>query len=143
MEQFTTDATVYLAPNDHPSISKPTMELVRNTATRLNFRQNKLDASLRSGKTHTIGVIIPSAEISFFGSVVHGIERVARSKGYSVLLFQSNEDPDCEAEGIDALLQSKVDGIIASVAKETTRYDHYRSEEHTSELQSLMRISYA
>src|SRR3546814_4609374 len=65
------------------------------------------------------------AEISFFGSVVHGIERVARSKGYSVLLFQSNEDPDCEEEGIDALLQSKVDGIIASVAKETTRYDHY------------------
>lgn len=125
-ELNTTAATVSRALNDHPSISKATKELVRKTATRLNYRQNKLASSLRSGRTHTIGVIIPSAEISFFGSVVHGIERVARSRGYSVLLFQSNEDPACEAEGIDTLLQSNVDGIIASVAKETTQYEHYR-----------------
>lgn len=113
------------ALNDHPSISKATKENVRQAAKRLNYRQNKLASSLRSGRTHTIGVIIPSAEISFFGSVVHGIEKVARSNGYSVLLFQSNEDPACEAEGIEVLMQSNVDGIIASVAKETVRYDHY------------------
>ncbi|QEC51253.1 LacI family transcriptional regulator [Anseongella ginsenosidimutans] len=124
-ELNTTAATVSRALNNHPSISAATKEMVRETAARLNYRQNKLASSLRSGRTHTIGVIIPSAEISFFGSVVHGIERVARSKGYRVLLFQSNEDPSCEAEGIEALLQSKVDGIIASVAKETTRYQHY------------------
>ena len=124
-ELNTTAATVSRALNNHPSISEATKEMVRQAAIRLNYRQNKLASSLRSGRTHTIGVIIPSAEISFFGSVVHGIERVARSKGYSVLLFQSNEDPSCEAEGIETLLQSNVDGIIASVTKETTRYNHY------------------
>lgn len=124
-ELNTTAATVSRALHDHPSISVATKELVRQTAVRLNYRQNKLASSLRSGRTHTLGVIIPSAEISFFGSVVHGIERIARRHGYSVLLFQSNEDPDCEAEGIEALLQAHVDGIIASVTKETTRYHHY------------------
>lgn len=125
-ELNTTAATVSRALNDHPSISLATKELVRVTATRLNYRQNRLASSLRSGRTHTVGVIIPSAEISFFGSVVHGIERIARKHGYSVLLFQSNEDPDCEAEGIEALLQANVDGIIASVTKETTRFTHYQ-----------------
>lgn len=120
-----TASTVSRALNDHPGISATTKALVRNAAERLQYRQNKIAASLRSGRTHVIGVIIPSAEINFFGSVVHGIEHVARSKGYSVLLFQSNEQTDYEIEGIETLLKSRVDGIIVSVAKETTSLAHF------------------
>lgn len=124
-ELNTSAATVSRALNDHPSISLATKELVREAAVRLNYRQNRLASSLRLGRSQVIGAIIPSAEISFFGSVVHGIERVARSRGYSILLFQSNEDPACEAEGVETLLQSNVDGIIASPTKETRQYEHY------------------
>lgn len=124
-ELNTTGSTVSRALNDHPSISEATKKKIRLTAQRLNYRQNKVASSLRSGRTHIIGIMIPSAEISFFGSVVHGIERVARGMGYNVLLFQSNEMYDYELEGIETLLQSNVDGIIASIAKETTDYAHY------------------
>lgn len=124
-ELNTTGSTVSRALNDHPSISSETKALVRITAKRLNYQQNKVASSLRSGRTHVIGVIIPSAEINFFGSVVHGIEQLARSKGYHVILFQSNEQTVYESEGIDTLLQSNVEGIIASVAKETSNYAHY------------------
>ncbi|MFN7115762.1 MAG: LacI family DNA-binding transcriptional regulator [Saprospiraceae bacterium] len=120
-----TASTVSRALNDHPGISDSTKELVRNAAERLQYRQNKIASSLRSGRTHVIGVIIPSAEINFFGSVVHGIEHVARRQGYSVLLFQSNERTDYEIEGIETLLKSRVDGIIASIAKETTGLQHF------------------
>ncbi|KAA3439952.1 LacI family DNA-binding transcriptional regulator [Rufibacter hautae] len=125
-ELNTTAATVSRALNNHPSISSATKEVVRKAAQKLNYRQNRAASSLRSGKTYVIGVIIPSAEISFFGSVIHGIEKVAKSQGYSVLLFQTNESYEDEAQGIQTLLQSNVDGIIASIAKETTRYDHFQ-----------------
>ncbi|RNI28803.1 LacI family DNA-binding transcriptional regulator [Rufibacter latericius] len=124
-ELNTTAATVSRALNDHPSISSATKESVRRAAQKLNYQQNRAASSLRSGKTFVIGVIIPSAEISFFGSVIHGIEKVAKSRGYNVLLFQTNESYEDEAQGIRTLLQSNVDGIIASISKETTRYDHF------------------
>jgi LacI family transcriptional regulator len=121
----TTAATVSRALNDHPSISEATKVMVRATAKQLNYQQNRMASSLRSGKTKVIGVIIPSAEISFFGSVIHGIEEIAKGRGYNVLLFQSNESYQQEVQGIQTLLQSNVDGIIASIAKETTSYAHF------------------
>ncbi|QHL88537.1 substrate-binding domain-containing protein [Nibribacter ruber] len=121
----TSAATVSRALNDHPSISEATKVMVRVTAKQLNYQQNRMASSLRSGKSMVIGVIIPSAEISFFGSVIHGIEEVAKARGYNVLLFQSNERYQQEVQGIQTLLQSNVDGIIASIAKETTHYSHF------------------
>ncbi|GAA4306461.1 LacI family DNA-binding transcriptional regulator [Nibribacter koreensis] len=121
----TTAATVSRALNDHPSISEATKVMVRSTAQKLNYQQNRMASSLRSGKSRVIGVMIPSAEISFFGSVIHGVEEIAQARGYNVLLFQSNESYQQEVQGIQTLLQSNVDGIIASIAKESTRYDHY------------------
>src|SRR5690606_33645059 len=92
---------------------------------RLNYKRDEIASSLRSGRTFVIGVIIPSANISFFGSVVHGIELAARKKGYRILLFQTNEHYLNEKEGINTLLQSNVDCIIASISKETVNYDHF------------------
>lgn len=98
---------------------------VQEMAKKLNYRQDRIAMSLRSGKTFVIGVIIPSAKISFFGSVVHGIESIARKSGYQILLFQTNEKYTNEKEGINTLLQSNVDAIIVSISKETTNYDHF------------------
>lgn len=124
-ELNTTAATVSRALNDHSSISAAMKEMVRKTAHQLNYQQNRIASSLRSGKTFVLGVVIPSADISFFGSVIHGIEKVAKSHGYNVILFQTNETHEDEVQGIRTLLQSNVDGIIASIAKETTQYDHF------------------
>jgi len=124
-ELNTTGATVSRALNDSPSISKSMKESVRLVAKRLNYKQDKVARSLRSGKTFVIGVIIPSAKISFFGSVVHGIEQIARENGYRILLFQTNEQYLNEKEGISTLLQSNVDCIIASISKETIDYNHF------------------
>ncbi|QCR24319.1 LacI family DNA-binding transcriptional regulator [Pontibacter sp. SGAir0037] len=118
-------STVARALNDHPAISDATKKAVRETAQRLGYRQNKLASSLRSGHTNTIGIIVPSLDVSFFSSVVHGIEKIMNENGYSILLYQSNEAYESEKKGIETFLNSRVAGIIASVAKETTRYEHY------------------
>jgi LacI family transcriptional regulator len=121
----TTAATVSRALNNHPGISEGTKRNVQITAERLKYNHNRIASSLRSGKSHVIGVMIPSAEINFFGSVVHGIENIANSNGYNVLIYQSNEKWAHEVKGIEAFLSARVDGIIASIAKQTTDYSHF------------------
>ncbi len=120
-----TPATVSRALRDHPKISAKTKKSVLRVADRLNYKRNKIASSLRSGKTHTIGVIIPSAEINFFGSVVHGIESLANAHGYNVLIYQSNETHQQEVKGMETLIAARVDGILVSIAKDTTDNSHF------------------
>lgn len=120
-----TAATVSRALNNHPAISHATKELVQSAAKKLNYQPNRIASSLRLGKSHVIGIIIPSAEINFFGSVVHGIEKVANENAYNVLIYQSNESYEYEKRGVQTFLQSRVDGVLASISKETINMDHY------------------
>ncbi len=120
-----TPATISRALSNHPGISVQTKEAVKKIAAQLNYKKNTIAASLKSGKTNVIGVIIPSAEINFFGSVVHGIESIANLNGYNVLIYQSNEDMNHEAKGIETFLSARVDGILVSIAKNTVDFSHF------------------
>ena len=124
-ELNTTAATVSRALSNHPRISDETKKSVHLAATKLNYKRNRVASSLRLGKTHLIGVIIPSAEINFFGSVVHGIESIANLYGYNVVLYQSNESREYEERGIETFLSARVDGILVSLAKGTVDYSHF------------------
>lgn len=126
----TTSATVSRALHDHPGISSKTKKRVLRTAEKLNYRRNSIASALRSGQTGIIGVIIPSAEINFFGSVVHGIEAMANQNGYNVLIYQSNESWKHEQKGIETLLHARVDGIMVSMAKEKNDYTHFLNAKH-------------
>ena len=121
-----TPGTVSRALNGSGRISAETKRRVKEKAAELGYQPNKIAASLRSGKSHTIGVIIPSAQMNFFGSVVHGIELTANLNGYGVLLFQTEETTILEKKAINTFLSARVDGILASVAKETTDFSHYQ-----------------
>lgn len=118
-------STVARALNDHPAISPATKKRVRETARKMHYRPNKLASSLRSGKTYVIGVIVPSLHVGFFSSVVHGIDTVLNEQQYSLLLYQSDESLAREVKGIDTFLRSRVDGIIASITRETSHFEHY------------------
>ena len=127
----TTSGTVSRALNNHPAISEQTKKRVLKAAEKLNYRRNNVASSLRLGQTGLIGVIIPSAEINFFGSVVHGIESLANEHGYNVLIYQSNESAEHEQKGIEAFLNARVDGIMVSMAKETNDHSHFLNVQKT------------
>jgi len=120
-----TPATVSRALNNHPRISAETKQLVNETAERLQYKRNRIALSLRTGKSHTIGVILPSISMNFFGSIVHGIELLASEYGYHTLIYQSEETTDLEIKAIEAFMGARVDGILASLAKGTTDFSHY------------------
>jgi LacI family transcriptional regulator len=121
-----TASTVSRALSNHPRISQSTKDAVLETAKKLNYQPNNIAAALRKGKSNIIGVIVPTSDRYFFASVIRGVEEVVRNEGYNLIICQSDELYTKEKLNIDALLQIQVDGIIASVAKETTDYDHYQ-----------------
>lgn len=120
-------STVSRALNDHPKINKRTKELVKQTAERLGYRPNFLAQHLRTKKSHTIGVIVPEIVHNFFSFVIDGIEDVAYKSGYRVLICKSDEKYEREMVNAQALISSKVDGIVVSLATETQNFDHLRA----------------
>jgi LacI family transcriptional regulator len=120
-----TASTVSRALNNHPRISERTKRAVVNMAKKLSYQPHRIAAALRNGRTHIIGVIVPIADRNFFASIVRGIEEIANVANYQVMICQTYEDPEKEAAAIDALLNSRVDGIIASLSKRTENFEHY------------------
>ncbi|WP_378187345.1 LacI family DNA-binding transcriptional regulator [Aquimarina sp. W85] len=120
-----TAATVSRALNQNPSISKSTRDLVMKTATKMNYEQNKLALALKSGKSYNIGVIVPRIDSNFFASVIRGIEDELSPLGYHVIITQTHEIEDREAQTIDTLLNAQVDGILMSLSKANTAIKYF------------------
>ena len=120
-----TPSAVSKALNDHPRISDKTKKAVKEAAIQLDYQPNYLSSALRKGKSNLVGVIIPRVNSHFFSSVVENIEKVLNLNGYNIIMTQSNELYAKECQEIDTLLKIQVDGIIASMANETTDLEYY------------------
>lgn len=117
-------STVSRALKDHFEISEETKKAVKRVAKELNYQPNSLALSLRNSKSNTIGVVIPEIVHFFFSTVISGIEDVAHSKGYNVIITQSNESYDREVQNVQTLFNNRVDGVLISISKETFDYKH-------------------
>lgn len=120
-----TASTVSRALNDHPRISAETKKAVLKVARKLNYQPNNIAAALRNGRSNIIGIIVPTADRSFFSSVVRGIEEIANKARYNVMICQTYDNYEKEVATVEALLNARVDGIIASHGKETVNFDHF------------------
>jgi len=120
-------STVSRALKDHPDISKGTKIAVRELADKLNYEPNAIALSLRSSRSNVIGLIIPEIVHYFFSQVISGIEDVANDAGYHVIICQSNESYYRESKNVQALLSSRIEGLLLSVSKETRDLDHLRN----------------
>jgi LacI family transcriptional regulator len=120
-------STVSRALKDHPDISMETKKAVTKLAEDLNYQPNSIALSLRHRKTNTIGVIIPEIVHFFFSTVISGIEDVAYSRGYSVIISQSNESYNREVIDTQALFNNRVDGMLISMSKETKDFAHFEA----------------
>jgi len=93
-------------------ISEETSKRVFDTAKEFNYSPNRVARGLKLEKTDTIGLIIPDIANPYFGSIAKTIELEARNNGYSIILCDSLDDVNTEAELLQLLAGRKVDGII-------------------------------
>ena len=93
-------------------MSAATRERILKVVKELNYHPNLMAQSLKSGQTKTIGVIVPDLLNPFYPEFIRGVGGLCKQEGYSMILGDSNEDPEEEAGYIRSLRARQVDGLI-------------------------------
>ncbi|MEO9512512.1 MAG: LacI family DNA-binding transcriptional regulator [Flavobacteriaceae bacterium] len=119
-------ATVSRVFNDSSLVSPKTREKVLKAAATIDYQPNIMAASLRSGKSKIIGVIVPEVNNYFFSGIINGIEQIVSDSGYNIIISQSHESQEKENEALNSFLKLQVDGILVSVSKETTDFSQIK-----------------
>ncbi len=120
-------STVSRALHDHPNIGLRTKMRVQQLAKELDYEPNQTAIFFQQGKTYTIGVILPELSEAFFSSAISGIEDAAHKGNYTVLLGQSHDDIEKEKHLLDTFRKHRVDGLLVSISKNTTNYEHFEA----------------
>lgn len=116
-------STVSRALNDHPDISDETAIKVKRLANKLNYMPNIFAKGFRQHKTNIIGVIVPNIVSYFTSTIIKEIIQKAETKGYRVIVSESDNDVKREKEMLHTMLQFGVDGILMSITKNTVDID--------------------
>ncbi len=118
-------ATVSRALNDHPAIKLDTKDLITSMAREMGYRSNTFASNLRRQRTNTIGVIVPRLNSNFVSCVLAGMEKVANDAGYNLIISQSLESVTKEIANAKTMFNSRVDGLLVSVAYDTEDITHF------------------
>ena len=119
-------ATVSRALKDDPVVSKKTKKRIFDIVDEMGYRTNHYARNLRKQQTNTIGVIVHELKSTFITSVLAGIEKVATEAGYDLIITHSSESCIKEAANAKNLFNKRVDGLIASLAFDTTDLQHFQ-----------------
>jgi LacI family transcriptional regulator len=92
-------------------VAPATREKVLDTARGMGYLPNPAASGLITGRTSTIGLIVPDLENPFFAAVTKGVQSRARAAGYQVVVADSDEDPSQE-EDLARTMAKRVDGIV-------------------------------
>lgn len=119
-------STVSRALTGSPNILPETRQRILETAQRLDYQPNLLAQSLIRSETHLLGVVIPDIEKPFYARIVSGIQHMASQTGYRVIITQSNESPEVEVQNVQALMLSRVDGLLICHTRATRSFEHVK-----------------
>jgi len=118
-------ATVSRALKDDPVVNKKTKKKIFDLAEQLGYRSNHFARNLRNQRTETIGVIVPRLNSYFMSTVIAGIENVANSEGYNLIISQSSESAEKEKLSAKTMFNSRVDGLLVSLSYDTNDLLHF------------------
>lgn len=108
----TSYTTVSHVINNTRYVSEDIRQRVLKAMEELGYQPNALARSLRSGKTHTFGLILPDSSNPFFAEVARCMDREAIQHGYNLILCNTEDDPQKEKMYLDLLGQRRADGVL-------------------------------
>jgi LacI family transcriptional regulator len=97
-------------------VAAGTRDRVQEAARSMGYRPNRAARGLITGRTGSIGLVVPDLENPFFGSICKGVQARARAAGYAVFVADTDEDPLLETEVVRSLTK-QVDGVILCSAR--------------------------
>ncbi len=112
-----TPMTVSKFLNNKGGVSKETAERIQLAIRQLNYTPNLLAKSLRMNKTSTFGVVMSDSSQLLLSRMLKGIDDEAFAAGYSIIMANTNQNPERERECITTILNKRIDGIILAAPK--------------------------
>lgn len=119
-------STVSRALRGSHEISNETKRIVLEYAEKIHYKPNPIALSLKGRRNYSIGVIVSEIANNFFSQIINGIESIAYSKGYNIIISQSHESHDREIVNVNHLAARSVDGLIVSMASESKDASHLK-----------------
>jgi LacI family transcriptional regulator len=105
-------ATVSHALSGKRPVSARTRGRIARAVERLGYRPNPIAAAMTTGRTRTLGVVVPDIANPFFGELLAAVERTAAQYGYGVVASSSELGPELEARAVRALHDRRVDAVV-------------------------------
>lgn len=104
--------TVSKALNGSPEVGPATRARITAVAEMLGYRPNTIARSLKSRRTHTLGVITNDSDGVFTTAMVRGVAELASEHAFGVFVCNNYDDIAKEHQHLELLLDKQVDGII-------------------------------
>lgn len=108
--------SIVLNNKPHSRIPQATCKRVMETARQLNYRPNRLAVGLITKRTKIIGLIVPDISNQYFAQIAAAAERAAEAQGYSIMLCNTNDNPDKDIAYTHTLLERGIDGILFTMS---------------------------
>lgn len=105
-------ATVSRVLNNNLRVDARLAAKVREAIDALSYQPSNIARSLSTQRTHVWTLIISDIRNPFFPDMVRGVENVARSAGYSLILCNAEEDPETEASFFGLAVAEQARGVI-------------------------------
>ncbi len=105
-------STVSRALADDKNIRKETKEKIFAAARELGYARNVIAANLRTGRSHTVGVLVDQMVSPYAARIIKGINRVMREHGIYVVTCDADNDPSIERDYLNMVKSSFFDGLI-------------------------------
>jgi len=115
-------ATVSAVMNKNKYVSPELAQRVRESITALSYERNSFARGLKTRVSYSIGLIVPDITNPFFTNIARGVEDVASAHNYSLILGNSDEDPEKEKKYLQLLESKQADGLIIAVTARSHEY---------------------
>lgn len=93
-------------------IGKESQQKIHEAAKELNYVPNQFAANLRSGKSNTVALIVPSLNNPFFADLASTINAEVRRFGYTTMISDSDENPEIEKMELRQVMSRNIEGLI-------------------------------
>jgi LacI family transcriptional regulator len=105
-------ATVDRVFNGRGRVNEKTRKMILETADSVGYRPNYIAQCLVTGKTRSIGLVVPSLNNSFFSMLLNAVASKAQQCGYIAIVTLYEDQPELEHECVLNLMERQVDGFI-------------------------------
>jgi LacI family transcriptional regulator len=105
-------ASASYALNGTGSVGEATRAHILEVAQRIGYRQNAAARAMKTGRSATIGLVLPDLSNPFFPSLAQTVIQTARDMGYSLFLIDTEGSEVLEQAAMTTLAERGVDGII-------------------------------